>query len=336
VENGITDGKKYGQLSCMTKKPNLLIYDDLIEPIKDALEELQEIKEHYNIKSTATAFIDKGIFAYIIALFEGSINECAERYLFSFPEKLPKIKLDSEKYKAELLSGDFTYEFISHLISSYIAENSYENMSKLIQGYCELMDIEDLSSLYTKSLREKKARRNALIHNNLKVDLKYIWTAGTDPRDKGKYMRISQEYVLSAIEEVSVLLNKFLEELEAKYKSYTIFNTIKLVWNYLFDSPIMKFDDYWGVNGDMLFIKTDTLTKYYKNLSSSERTLLFYFIQNYSSGACEKIFKVRDLNMQVSNNHRMVFLVSVFDRYPLLLQNLNSIKPFNISKYIKD
>jgi hypothetical protein len=208
-------------------------------------------------------------------------------------------------------------------------------MSKLIQGYCELMDIEDLSSLYTKSLREKKARRNALINNNLKVDLKYIWTAGTDFKDKGKYMRISQEYVLSAIEEVCVLLNKFLKELEVKYKSYTILNAVKLVWNYLFDSPIMKFDDYWGVNGDMLFIRTDTLKNYYKNLSSSERTLLFYFIQNYSSGACEKIIKVHDLNMQVSNNHRKVFLVSVFDRYPLLLQNLSSIKPFNISKYIK-
>jgi hypothetical protein len=57
----------------MTKKPNLLIYDDLIEPIKDALEELQEIKEHYNKKSAATAFIDKGIFAYIIALFEAQL-----------------------------------------------------------------------------------------------------------------------------------------------------------------------------------------------------------------------------------------------------------------------
>lgn len=320
----------------MTQKPNLLIYDDLIEPITDALKELEEIKEHYVTQSADTAFINKGIFAYVIALFEGSLNECAERYLFSFPKKLPKIKLDSEKYKTELLSGDFTYEFTSHLISSYIAENSYENMSRLLQCYCELMDIENLSPLYTKSLREKKARRNALIHNNLKIDLKYIWTAGADPRDKGKYMRISQEYVISAVEEVSVLLNKFLDELEVKYKSYTILNAIKLVWNYIFDSPIMKFDDYWGVNGDMLFIKTDTLKKNYKSLSSSERTLLFYFIQNYNSGACEKIFKVHDLNMQVSNNQRMVFLVSVFDRYPLLLQNLNSIKPFNISKYNKD
>jgi hypothetical protein len=40
--------------------------------------------------------------------------------------------------------------------------------------------------------------------------------------------------------------------------------------------------------------------------------------------------------MQVSTNYWMVFLVSVFDRYPLLLQNISSIKPFNISNYFKD
>lgn len=320
----------------MTKKPNLLIYDDLIEPITDALKELQEVREHYKTQSATTTFIHKGIFAYIISLFEGSLNECVERYLFSFPEKLPKIKLDSEKYKTELLNGDFTYEFTAHLISSYTAESSYENMGKLLQTYCELMEINDLSPLYTKSLREKKARRNALVHNNLRVDSKYISTAGADPRDKGKYMLISQDYVLNTIQEISILFNELLKELEFKYSSYTILKAIELVWNYLFNSPIMKFEDYWGVNGDMLYIKVDTLKKYYKSLSSGERTLLFYFVQNYSPGACEKIFKVHDLNMQVSNNHRMVFLVSVFDRYPLLLQNLNSIKPFQISKYIKD
>ncbi|MBD1434614.1 hypothetical protein H8B06_17445 [Sphingobacterium sp. DN00404] len=320
----------------MRKKPNLLVYDDLIEPILNGIGELNKIKEHYQTQPISTDFIDKGIFAYVIALFEGSINECIERYLFSFPEKLPKIRLDSEKYKNELLSGDFTYEFIAHLISTYISESSYDNTGKLLQAYSELLEIGDLSSLYSKRLREKKARRNSLIHNNLKVDLKYIWTTGADPRNKGKYMRINQGYVLEAIDDVSAILNKILEELEKKYSSYTILNAVKQVWNYLFSSPIMQFDDYWGTTNDMLFLKPETIKKYYKSLSSSERSLLFYFVQNYNVGAFEKIFKVHDLNMQVSNNHGMIFLVSVFDRYPLLLQNLKSIKPSNSISFLKD
>jgi hypothetical protein len=222
------------------------------------------------------------------------------------------------------------------MIQEYLVDSSYENSGQLLEKYCLLLGITNLSPLFNKRLREKKARRNALIHNNLKVDLKYIRTAGSDERNKGKYLRITPAYVIEAIDAVLEILEYMVTELEVKYGSYTILKAVQDVWAYLFDSAIMKFDDYWGVNGDMLFIKADGIKKYYKSLSSSERTLLFYFIQNYSAGACEKIFKTHDLNMQVSNNHGMIFLVSVFDRFPLLLQNLTSIKPASFFKYVED
>jgi hypothetical protein len=193
-----------------------------------------------------------------------------------------------------------------------------------------------LAPLFNKTLRGKKARRNSLIHNNLKVDLKYIRMAGADTRNKGKYMRVKQSYVMETITSTLEILEKLEAELKIKYSSYTILNCVKEVWGYLFGSAIMKFDDYLGVNEDMLFIKPEGIKKYYKSLSSSERTLLFYFLQNYSPGVCSKIFKTHDLNMQASNNHGMIFLVSVFDRFPLLLQNLNSIKPSAIFKYVNE
>lgn len=320
----------------MRKKPNLLIFADLIEPLDVAIHELNEIQDHYQKDACPADYINKGIFAYVLAIFEGAISECIGRYLFAFPKKLPKIKVDFDRYKDELLVADFSYELAEHLITEYLSESSYENSAQLIEKYCQILEVTNLAPLFNKLLREKKARRNALIHNNLKVDLKYIRTAGSDPRDKGKYMKVKPAYVLDTIKDTLSILEKLKADLNVKYGSYTILNAIKEVWAYLFDSPIMKFDDYWGVNGDMLFIKTEVVKKYYKSLSSGERTLLFYFIQNYSAGACEKIFKTQDLNMQVSNNHGMIFLVSVFDRFPLLLQNLTSIQPTNFFKYVRD
>ncbi|RFZ82690.1 hypothetical protein DYU05_10950 [Mucilaginibacter terrenus] len=320
----------------MLKKPNLLIYDDLIEPISEAIKELHDIEIHYQNNTPPADFINKGTFAYVLALFEGAITECVERYLFAFPEKLPKIKVDFEKYKEELLGADFSYELTAFLIREYLADSSYENSGQLIEKYCLLLDIPNLAPLFNKTLREKKARRNALIHNNLKVDLKYIRTAGGDVRNKGKYMRVKPTYVLETIANTLEILEKFRAELALKYNSYTILNCVKKVWGYLFGSPIMKFDDYWNVHDDMLSINVEGIKKYYKGLSSGERTLLFYFLQNYNPGACSKIFKSSDLNMQVSNNQGMIFLVSVFDRFPLLLQSLKSIKPHTLFKYVTE
>jgi hypothetical protein len=320
----------------MNNKPNLLIYQDLVQPLDSAINELNEILKNYQNDTEYEGFINKGVFAYVMSLLEGSVSECVERYLFAFPEKLPKGKIDFEKYRGEILGADFGYELTALLIQDYLFEISYENSGQLLNKYCQLLDVTNLSPLFNKSLNEKKARRNALIHNNLKVDSKYIWTAKSDPRDKGKYLLIRPAYVIETIEAVLDILQKLQAELELKYGTYTILKAVKDVWTYLFQSPIMKFDDYWGVNGDMLYIKTEGIKKYYKSLSSSERTLLFYFLQNYNSGASEKLFKLHDLNMQVSNNHQMVFLVSVFDRFPLLLQNLKSIQPASFFKYVRD
>jgi len=320
----------------MYNKPNLLIYQDLVQPLESAINELNEILKNYLNDAGYEAFINKGIFAYVLSLLEGSVAECVERYLFAFPEKLPKGKIDFEKYRGEILGADFSYELTALLIQDYLFEISYENGGVLLNKYCQLLGVTNLSSLFNKSLIEKKARRNSLIHNNLKVDSKYIWTAKSDPRDKGKYLLIRPKYVIETIEAILEILQKLQAELEVKYGAYTILKAVKDVWAYLFQSPIMKFDDYWGISEDMLYIKTEGIKKHYNNLSSSERTLLFYFLQNYSPGACEKIFKLHDLNMQVSNNHQMIFIVSVFDRFPLLLQNLKSIQPASFLKYVRE
>jgi hypothetical protein len=320
----------------MKEKPNLLIFQDLIEPIDKAINELTEILESYQSEEPRPDYIDKGIFAYVVALFEGSISECVERYLFSFPDKLPKGKVDFDKYRTEMLSADFSYEINAILIQDYLTECSYESGENLVKKYCDILGIDSLSELFNKKLNEKKARRNALVHSNLKVDSKYIRTARSDPRDKGKYLRIRPAYVVETVLDIIEILQRLRSELETKYGSYSILNAVKEVWAYLFKSEIMKFDDYWGVSGDMLYIKSENIKKYYKSLSSGERSTLFYLLQNYAPGVCEKIFKSRDFNMQVSNNQRMVFLVSVFDRYPLLLQNLNCIQPAKFFKYVQE
>ena len=320
----------------MKNKPNLLVFENLIEPVEDELKELDEIQKYYLLNNNPPPYVSKGLFAYCFALLEGAIGECLERYLFAYPEKLPKIKIDFERTKNELIDSDFSHEYIVHLIREYLSESSYENAGQIIAKYCEILDINNLETYFTKNLKEKKARRNSLIHNNLKIDAKYVHTAKSDPRYKGKYLRIKPEYVTQTLVDIKEILEKLHAELTLKYSSFTILNCIKQVWEYLFQSAIMKFDDYWGVGKDCLYIKTEGVKKYYDSLSSSEKTLLCYFVQNYNPGACSDIFNPHEMNMQVSNNHGMIFLVSVFDRFPLLLQNLNSIKLSDYFKYAND
>ena len=321
----------------MKKKPNLVIYYQLIEPIFEAIRELDNIREHYQVSWATEDYIHKGTFAYIVALLEGSISETAERFLVAFPEKLPKAKLEYERHKNDFLTANFSHDVIKVLAQEYIAEFSYQGFEQQIEKFCTLFGIDNLSKDFGKSLKEKKARRNILIHNNLKIDSSYIRATGCDPDRKGDYCLISQEYVLESISDVRQLLEKFQIQLGARYQSYTILKAVKDVWAYVFDSPLLAFDDYWGVteDGTSLNIKGDALRKQYSHLSSGEKTLLFYFLQNYSTNVMEIIGGPTVLNMQISNNEKMVFLVSVFDRFPLLLQNLNSIEVYNKNRYIK-
>jgi hypothetical protein len=306
----------------MTQRPNILIYGKLINPLDQAIQELNVIDKEFSGSIRPPDFTIKGVFAYIIARYEAALADCLKQFLTAFPDKLDKISFSANKNYRHILGTDFTSEVIELIIDDFITSTTYSTTDAFIDLCCTYMGVSTVGSQYNRTLREKKARRNLLMHNNLIVDNTYINTTSSDPRDIGNRLDITDNYLRETISDAISLLTIFKENLQEKYQTYNKAKAIKQAWQYLFSQPMMDFHDYWEIdNQNNVFLNIDTVKKRVRSLSSGERTILAYWIQNYSPSICDRFFKFKDLNMQVSNNWMMIFSVALFDRFPLLLQN---------------
>lgn len=299
-------------------KPTLLLFDDLIEPIEIALKELDSIYSKHN-SFDKEEYILKGTFVYVISLFESSITECLKRYLIAFPSEITdgKVTGKESKYVADTI---FASDIIEFIIDDFIQKYTYESVNEIMSRTFKLLGVDSKKIKFdNKGLIEKKERRNILVHNNLKIDKKYIRITKCEPNRIRKQLEISNDYIIETIELIQGILSKFRNELSIKYSQYNRSQLLRSVWGYVFDSELLKYDDYWNESSSFIF---ENKKKFDINwLSSGEKTMLAYWIQHYSPGIVDRYFKFEDMNMAVYSMKRMNFLVEFFNKYPFILQH---------------
>jgi hypothetical protein len=308
------------------KKPILLFFENLVEPIQTTKAELDLIEN--DIALLNKEFLRKGVFAYIFALFESSLSDCLKRYLNEFPLKLPIQDLSIKNRKENLIKGIFTYKLLELMIDDYIIKISYGTTKNFLIKFCELLSIDNVSNAFSDSLNEKKERRNLLLHNNLIINNKYIENTKSSINDRGHKLEITKEYLIDTIKEMRERLSLVESSLFEKYSKFTKYKVIKDIWDYLFDSPLLKFEDHWVIkNNEIVGYNSKTAKKWAHNFSGSEKTLLALFLQNYSPGIIDCFSKFHDLSMFVSiTGEKIAYIVEVFEKYPLLLQNSSKRK----------
>ncbi len=224
------------------KKPILLFFENLVEPIQTTKTEFELINNEIALLNRE--FLRKGVFAYVFALFESSLSECLKRYLNEIPSKLPIQDGTLKKNKNELVNVIFTYKVLESWVDEYIVGISYGTTMNFLTKFCELLSITDVSNLFSDSLNEKKERRNLLLHNNLIINNKYIENTNISAYEKGSKLEISNEYLIETINEMKELFSVLELKLSEKYSKFTRTKVIKDIWNYLFDSPILRFEDH--------------------------------------------------------------------------------------------
>lgn len=190
------------------------------------------------------------------------------------------------------------------------------------------MSIDNVSNAFSDSLNEKKERRNLLLHNNLIINNRYIENTKSSSNNRGHKLEITKEYLIETIKEMREILSLVESSLFEKYSKFTKYKVIKDIWDYLFDSPILRFEDHWIIkNNEIVGYNSKTAKKWARNFSGSEKTLLALFLQNFSPGIIDCFSKFNDLSMFVSiTGEKIAYIVEVFEKYPLLLQNSSKRK----------
>ena len=252
-------------------KPILLTKQKLIQPIEQALERIEAIRQRK--VENEDKIILEGLFVLAVASFEHCINDTLKVLLTCIPEKLD-IKTEAIP-KEELIDGNP----LERAIENKIIAISYKSLPDILKYFIKTTDIIEnlIDENEISSLLEIKASRNLLIHNNLIVNNIYKETAGPNirrPHSQGRLL-IDQNYLFQSVVALRQMLNKIKTALEIKYASFTKVKATKSLFQYIFKTPIMVFENEFHIVGDEMGSFKSEFSSI-ESLSTSER--FFYDI----------------------------------------------------------
>lgn len=253
------------------ERPILLLKKELIKPISQALERIEKIRE--TKANNVDNIILEGLFALAVSSFENSLNDTLRVLLTSIPDKLD-IKVENIS-KKELIDGNPLKQAIENRVTAV----SYKSLQEIITFFTTTTGLN--GNLVTEdelnALLEIKATRNLLIHNNLVENNLYTQTAGPkrrNPVGNERKLTIDQDYLYQSLIVLQNVLQNFLDGLKDKYAQYTKIRAAKELFNYIFKTPVMVFDNEFAVDEERDVISYRKESSKIGALSSSER---FYF-----------------------------------------------------------
>jgi hypothetical protein len=292
-----------------TEKPILLTIYELRKPIKNTKNKLNEIFEELK-KENLRAITIQGLFVLGISSFEIMISEILTYFLNCIPQKL-EMK-DVKISKEDLLNVDLVSVFVEKAIISLL----YKRFDEILDGFFNLLSIDFKSKdNIVDKLVEMKETRNLLLHNNLVVNNLYLEKTLNYRRatQNNGTLKIDSEYTFNSLLNLLLLVNEIEDGINIKYSNYTKIRVLRDLWDYLFDSPVLKFDDYWLVDEDKDEIISLKHCKYENQISSSERMFLGVWRSHFNNNTeFLNYFNMRTLSSD--NQRRMLYFLSIADK----------------------
>ena len=290
------------------EKPILLQKKDLIKPIEQALERIEKIRQRK--VNNDDSIILEGLFALGVSSFENAISDTLRILLTNIPDKLD---LKSEPIsKEQLIDGNPLKQAIENKVNAV----SYKNLIDILTYFAKVTGINEgiVTEEELNSLIEIKATRNLLMHNNLIENSFYVETAGSNRRQSNgmdRRLSINQDYLFESLVTMRMILEKFVAELSRKYSGYTKISAIKKLFTYIFQTPIMVFEDEFefDVQKDVITnLKSETSKK--NGLSSSER--LYYDI--WVAHSHGKGFEFNNGTFfNIANRQKLIYFIGQLD-----------------------
>jgi len=302
------------------KKPRMLLKGDILKPVILADNILRDIMKE--LVSTRSQVIQRSLFTYAMASFEIMLTDLISIHLEIFPEKIENKEF--KILKEDLINSTTTLTIIEKEIEKYVQDLSYKNVMDYLKIACSILSIVEFDEKTINEIQERKATRNLLIHNNLKYNNAYHERSGKLRRDKAYngYLPLTKQYIEDTINLLEQINSEILTLLSAKYEDYTKYNALKNLWKYIFNSPILKFEDYWEDSDLGITFKMEIreFNKYIKTCySGTETAFLALWISHFNSSLANKTFNFNNLNtfsFDDKSREKYLYLLSVIENYP--------------------
>lgn len=299
------------------KLPILLTKTNLVKPIERALIRLESIRQRKAINEDK--LILEGLFVLAVSSFEISIIDTIREILHKIPDKLD-IKTETLS-KEVIITGDTLHFAIENKINTI----SYKSIEEILKYFQKVTSIDEpiISNENVNRLKEVKATRNLLIHNDLVLNGFYKETAGIYARTPKPVinrldrvtnrLEIDQEYLYQSIVILRDTLQILKTNLETKFNRFTYINAVKSLFQYIFDTPVMVFENEFNLDIDNdKIISYKSRQSMIESLSSSET--LFFNI--WLSHFCGRNFDFKASSFHLldnKNKKKIVYFMNVID-----------------------
>ena len=252
------------------------------------------------------------IFVYSYSIFESTITEILRYYFNAFPEKIDNnIRIGKE----ELLSTSMTHDILLSYVEEYIRKYSSKALSEYLHFFEKTLDIK--ISLDLLLVDKISNQRNIIMHDSFKRDLLSLYIYN-------EKLPCSNRAVLqSHVRFLNELLDIISDKICSKYAAYTKERLVRCVWNSVFSSPILRFDDIWNfdTNGALSIRNFEAIKEKVKDISRTERLFLAIIFQQFNNNINEELFSFRELPPFVSldneSKNKLIKLIDFFKYYPL-------------------
>ncbi len=253
-----------------------------------------------------------GLFVMAVASMEVMIADVLQYFLRSFPQKLSANEL---KFEKEIFFENY-FGLLRKAVDTHINSLSYKSFEDFFNKLLKYLSLDwpVFQQAFGDDIKEIKATRNLLLHNNLVLNDQYSVTAGVKKRERPT---IDKPYLQRTLQVLLEFEERLRRKLLEKYKDYTRINANKRLWSFLFQSPVMPYDDFWQYDNATDRIVAFKQGRYENNLSRSELLMLSLWRAQFSltgGGEAMKGFNMRSFDD--SNQEKVLFFLSVAGDFP--------------------
>jgi hypothetical protein len=283
----------------MYSKRKTVYSNDLLKLTSSFTEKINDI----STKLGKDAIIDDGLFVMITSLFEDTVRQIMRVILISFPEKLRiksctiskdqvcnvadkgvEIIIDNELYSLFHEGMKEQLDYLFYIISNIKKTDLSDEISCIIAKCCDI-------SLY----------RNSIVHNGGKPTNELLMNTTAykiDPKKRDFDRGIYKDFVNDYLYLFSVLDSEIQKHFEI-HKENTRVEQLRELWYGCFNSPIMKFEDYWKIDLEKDLISDIKYCEYENSISSSEEVLLSIWRHQFYDAVKTKEFLLCSINYEI-------------------------------------
>ena len=310
-------------------KKNFLLWNVVQRKNDDAIQEIEKVLNQIN--TSENEIVLKSLFVYGMSTFENALTDILREFLKAFPQKIPEKSLVFTKEQIINDSEIMLDTFLEYAINQL----TYGSLEKYLSTVTKLLAIDEIEENEVSQLIEIKETRNLMVHNNLLVNTIYLSKCKNnyiraDIKMLNKKLPFDKKYACSSMQLCTeILRNRIIIPLKEKYSSFTKIRAMKEIWESLFNSPILNFDDYWEYDefGNLKYFILDeeTIKSHFGcGFSHTEKILVSQIMMHYWGS----LRNIEEINVDIFNVNllygerktKFLYLQDILFRYPQLFE----------------